>query len=222
MNPLEDPSLPFRLRMVEEQIRRRGITNPRVLQAFSKVPRHIFVPGASLEDAYGDHPLPIGFGQTISQPYIVALMTELLDPQPQQHILEIGTGSGYQAAILAELGCRVTTIEYRAGLARRARTILPSLGYPSIEIIHGDGSRGLPEHAPYEGIIITAGAPQVPPPLLDQLADGGRLVAPIGDRWGQELITWQRNGENFNFTHGISVAFVPLRGEYGWQQGSWE
>lgn len=206
-----------RSRMVEQQIRSRGISNTRILTAMREIPRHIFVPPPYNTSAYEDAPLPIGNGQTISQPYIVALMTELLDPQPGDHVLEIGAGSGYQAAILSTLVRHVTTIERIPAVADLARKNLETLGLKNISIIVGDGTRGYPEHAPYERIMITAATPEIPHPLIDQLHIGGILVAPVGSREIQELITLTRNGNaTARSSHG-GVRFVPLIGEYGWE-----
>ncbi|MDD1691174.1 MAG: protein-L-isoaspartate(D-aspartate) O-methyltransferase [Methanoregula sp.] len=204
--------------MVEHQIRSRGITNPRVLEAMRNIPRHFFIPAPYDKSAYEDAPLPIGNGQTISQPYIVALMTELLDPYPEDRVLEIGAGSGYQAAILSMLVQHVTTIERIPAVAELARKNLEKLGLKDIDIIVGDGTRGYPEHAPFDGIIITAATPEIPQPLIDQLTVGGILVAPVGGREIQELITLSRNESGIvRSSHG-GVRFVPLIGEYGWEE----
>ena len=205
-----------RSQMVEQQIRARGITNLRVLRAMREIPRHLFIPLPYDRAAYGDAPLPIGNGQTISQPYIVALMTELLDPQPNDTILEIGAGSGYQAAILSLLVQHVTTVERIPEVADLAKKNLEKLGLKNISIIVGDGTRGYPDTAPYNGIMITAATPAIPAPLLDQLAIGGTVVAPVGDREIQELVTVTKNKSGIvRLTHG-GVRFVPLIGEYGW------
>ncbi len=166
--------------MVERQIEARGVRNPRVLTAMREVPRHLFIPPPYDRSAYEDSPLPIGNGQTISQPYIVALMTELLEPEPGDNMLEIGTGCGYQSAILANLVKKVTSIERIPVVADLARSNLNALGFPNVEIITTDGTLGYPQNAPYNGIIITAATPTVPMPLLEQLAENGRLVAPVG------------------------------------------
>jgi len=205
-----------RCQMVEHQIRSRGITNPRVLGAMREIPRHLFIPPPYDQSAYEDTPLPIGNGQTISQPYIVALMTELLDPQPTDHVLEIGAGSGYQAAILSLLVQQVTTIERIPDVADLARRNLAKLGLKNTSIIVGDGTRGYPDNAPYNGIMITAATPEIPKPLIDQLAIGGVLVAPVGDREIQELVTVTKKENGIvRSAHG-GVRFVPLIGEYGW------
>ncbi len=211
-----------RIRMVEEQLRRRGLRDPRLLKAMLTVPRHRFVPPEHRHLAYVDGPLPIGAGQTISQPYIVALMTQLLLLQGDETVLEIGTGSGYQAAILAELARQVHTIERHAELAERAKLILRELGYQNVHVHIGDGSLGLAEFAPYQGILVTAAAPKAPAALLEQLEDGGRLVIPVGGQWGQMLERWTRHGDQFDQEEFVPVAFVPLRGEAGWKEDRWE
>lgn len=210
-----------RQRMVDEQLVRRGIRDQRVLDAFRVVPRHEFVPLESSHLAYSDGPLPIGERQTISQPYIVALMTELLGLEGNEKVLEIGTGSGYQAAILGELAQEVYTVERFEALANTAKKVLKDLGYSNVHVFNGDGSKGLPEEAPYDGIIVTAAAPVVPPPLLEQLSDGGRLVIPVGGSSGQILERWERHGESLTNDKLIPVAFVPLRGSEGWRHQEW-
>jgi protein-L-isoaspartate(D-aspartate) O-methyltransferase len=205
-----------RRRMVEEQIRKRGIGDASVLAAMERVPRHRFLPNPDDADAYRDHPLPIGSGQTISQPYMVAVMTESLQVSGSERVLEIGTGSGYQAAVLAEIGCPVISVERIPELAERARAILTELGYGSIEIVVGDGTLGYAEAAPYDRVIVTAGAPKIADPWVEQLAEGGRLVVPVGDRWGQNLtIVTKRNGDLKEKRAG-GCLFVPLVGEHGW------
>jgi protein-L-isoaspartate(D-aspartate) O-methyltransferase len=202
--------------MVELQIRARGITNPRVLEAMREIPRHLFVPPPYTSSAYTDAPLPIGNGQTISQPYIVAFMTDLLDPRPGNKIMEIGAGSGYQAAVLARLVRHVTTIERIPAVADLARKNIAMLGIGNVSIIVGDGTEGYRQNAPYDGIIITAATPQIPPPLIEQLGEGGLLVAPVGGREIQELIVLKKQGNNtVQSSHG-GVRFVPLIGQYGW------
>lgn len=203
--------------MVDEQIARRGLRDPRLLAAVRAVPRHRFVPPDELEWAYSDGPLPIGHGQTISQPYIVALMTDLLHLTPGARVLEVGTGSGYQAAILAQMAAEVHTVEVIPELAHRAEKVLAELGLTNVQVHVGDGSLGWPEAAPYDGILVAAAAPDVPPPLLDQLSEGGRLVLPVGSRGFQELQVWERRAGRLHCERGISVAFVPLRGEHGWR-----
>lgn len=207
-----------RHRMVEEQLLDRNIRDPRVLDAMRNVPRHSFVPLEHRGLAYVDSPLPIGSGQTISQPYIVALMTQLLELKGKEKVLEVGTGSGYQAAVLAYLAHQVYTIERHADLARYASRILGDLGCDNVHVVVGDGSRGLPEHAPYDAILVTAAAPRVPKALRDQLEDGGRLVLPVGARGNQALERWVRSGDEFENEVITAVAFVPLLGEFGWQE----
>ncbi len=213
---VEFPRADERARMVERQIAARGIRNPRVLAVMRQIPRHIFIPPPYDKSAYDDNPLPIGNGQTISQPYIVALMTELLDPKPEDTILEIGAGCGYQAAILAALAKQVVTIERLPAIAELARVNLAKLGIGNATVIIGDGTTGNPAAGPFDGIIITAATPQVPKPLLAQLAEGGRLVAPAGSRDVQELVRIVKKGEQFKETYHGGVRFVPLIGEYGW------
>jgi protein-L-isoaspartate(D-aspartate) O-methyltransferase len=203
--------------MVERQIISRGIKDPRIIAAMKEIPRHIFIPPPYNQSAYEDSPLPIGNGQTISQPFIVALMTDLLHPGPEDRILEIGTGSGYQAAILGRLAKRVITIERIPSVADLARANLAQLGIDNTEIIEADGTKGYPASAPYNGILITAATPQIPKPLIDQLADGGRLVAPVGDRNTQELILIRRKGDQIIETRHGGVRFVPLIGKFGWE-----
>lgn len=207
-----------RIKMVERQIQRRGISDKRVLEAMRTVPRHLFIDEEYRAYAYSDGPLPIGDGQTISQPYIVAFMTELLELKGHEVVLEIGTGSGYQAAILAHLAREVYTIERHQRLAQRASQVLAQLGLTNVHIHIGDGSLGLPAYAPYEGIIVTAGAPQVPPALLDQLTEGGRLVIPVGSRGGQILERWIKHAGECKHEALLPVAFVPLVGLQGWEQ----
>jgi protein-L-isoaspartate(D-aspartate) O-methyltransferase len=205
-----------RKRMVDEQISRRGIRDARVLAALRRIPRHIFVPQEHRHLAYVDAPLPIGHRQTISQPYIVALMTELLGLQGEENVLEIGTGSGYQAAVLACLAKEVYTLERIPELAEEARERLRQLELLNVHIEVGDGSLGWTAQAPYHGIIVTAAAPSVPAPLKEQLADGGSLVLPVGGQAGQVLEHWRREGDAFIREHVAPVAFVPLLGRYGW------
>ena len=208
-----------RKRMVEGQIVRRGITSQRLLEAFYEVPRHLFIPERQAPQAYMDGPLPIGKGQTISQPYIVAYMTDQLQLKGNEKVLEIGTGSGYQAAILGELALEVHSIERHESLAKSATALLKKLGYDNIQVHMGDGTNGLPEFSPYQGIMVTAAGPEVPKPLLDQLADGGRLIIPIGGRFGQVLELYQKEGESIKKIELSPVAFVPLIGEHGWKGG---
>jgi protein-L-isoaspartate(D-aspartate) O-methyltransferase len=211
-----------RQRMVEEQIAARGLREARLLEAMRSVPRHCFVPPDYRHLAYADGPLPIGSGQTISQPYIVALMTNLLSLSGEEKVLEIGTGSGYQAAILARLARQVYSIERHAALARRAAGILENLNFSNVSIHVGDGSLGLPAFAPYQAIVVTAAAPRLPQPLRDQLDDGGRIVIPVGGQLGQYLECWKRQGSEFSREVLVPVAFVPLRGEQGWEEKEWE
>lgn len=213
----------LRAEMVEHQLRRRGIRDERVLAAFLKVPRHLFVRPHDRWQAYEDHPLPIGYGQTISQPYIVALMTELLELRGDERVLEVGTGSGYQAAILAELAREVVTIERIPELAKRAQKVLSDLGYTNVRVLIGDGSLGVPEFAPYDAIIVTAAAPRPPKPLMEQLKDGGRLVIPIGDRQLQELVRFIRRGDEWHEERYGPCLFVPLIGKESWgSEGGWD
>lgn len=205
-----------RKRMVDGQITIRGITSPRVLEAFLEVPRHLFVSKNQQVHAYQDSPLPIGLGQTISQPYVAAYMTDLLQLTGAERVLEIGTGSGYQAAILGNLADEVHTIERHPFLADNAAQLLQSLGYDNVTVHKGDGTQGLPGFAPYQAIIVTAAAPDVPPPLLEQLGEGGRLVMPVGSRGGQVLLLYKREGNAFHREDLAPVAFVPLIGEHGW------
>ncbi len=211
-----------RERMVRNQIERRGISDARLLAAMRSVPRHLFVPPDEAEFAYQDGPLKIGSGQTISQPYIVAVMTDLLELKGGETVLEVGTGSGYQAAVLAKLAGCVHTIERFEGLARRAQETLRRLGFGNVIVHVGDGSLGWPEGAPYEGIIVTAAAPTAPKALLEQLAPGGRLVIPVGGRDGQDLQRWVREGDRFEVESIFPVVFVPLRGASGWGEDEWE
>jgi protein-L-isoaspartate(D-aspartate) O-methyltransferase len=206
--------------MVERDIRARGISNARVLNAMREIPRHIFIPPPYDSSAYDDNPLPIGNGQTISQPYIVARMTELLDPERDDNLLEIGSGSGYQTAILAALSQHVTSIERIPQVADLARKNLAALGAKNAQIIVGDGTLGYPADAPYDGILITAATPAIPRPLIDQLAPGGRLIAPVGNREIQELVSIvRRDGELVRSSHG-GVRFVPLIGVHGWEENA--
>ena len=203
--------------MVEQQIAGRGITDTRVLAAMREIPRRLFVPAPYDRDAYADDPLPIGNGQTISQPYIVALMTALLQVKATDTVLEIGAGSGYQAAILSQLAKNVITIERIDAVAALARKNLTAVGAKNVLIVIGDGTLGYAANAPYNGILITAATPFIPAPLKTQLADGGRLVAPVGGRISQELVVLERHGDRFlEELHG-GVRFVPLIGEYGWE-----
>ena len=201
--------------MVSRQIARRGIDDPRVLKAFREVPRHRFVPMVGLTTAYADHPIPIGEGQTISQPYMVALMTDLLNLKGDEKVLEIGTGSGYQAAILAELADKVYSVERLPAIAERTRQLLEEMGYGNIAIKVGDGTRGWEEHSPYGGIIVTAGAPEVPQPLVDQLDEGGRLVIPAGRGYSQSLLVFAKRAGKILKSNAGGCVFVPLTGDFG-------
>ena len=201
-----------RARMVETQIVARGVRDPRVLAAMRKVPRHLFVDAGDRASAYDDHPLPIGGRQTISQPYIVALMSELLALRPESRVLEIGTGSGYQSAVLGELAREVYSIEIIPDLARSASDKLRTLGYANVIVREGDGYRGWPEKAPFDAIVVTAAPPGIPEPLKQQLAVGGRLVVPVGTRL-QELMVLTRTPEGFREQRVLPVRFVPMTGE---------
>ena len=205
-----------RERMVRDQLMPRGIRDRRVLDAMGKVPRDRFVEEALVGEAYNDHPLPIGHGQTISQPYIVALMTEALELEGDEKVLEIGTGSGYQTAILAELAYRVYTVERIRALMVEARRTLADLNYDNVLFKAFDGTLGWEEYAPYQGVIVTAGAPKVPGPLLDQLAEGGRLVIPTGNRTSQELIKITKRGQRYVEKNLGGCRFVNLIGVHGW------
>ena len=202
-----------RERMVREQIQARGISRPEVLKAMRSVPRHWFVPADLADSAYQDHPLPIGEGQTISQPYIVALMTELLDLKPSEKVLEIGTGSGYQAAVLSALPSNVFTIEIKQKLFENASNNLKKYDYKNVTCRHGDGYFGWPEAAPFDAIMITAAVDHIPPPLVAQIKDGGRLVLPLGSPFGyQNLVLVTKRGQDVVLRNIIGVLFVPLTG----------
>lgn len=205
-----------RKKMVETQIRARGITEARLLAAMERVPRHLFVSEAFSEKAYGDHPLPIGEGQTISQPYMVATMIDALDLQGEERVLEIGTGSGYQAAVLAELSAQVFTIERIPSLGTRARELLENLGYTNIAFRIGDGTIGWREASPFDAILVSAAAPKIPKALTEQLADGGRLAIPIGGSLSQVLKQVTRRGEALETRTVCGCVFVPLIGRDGW------
>jgi protein-L-isoaspartate(D-aspartate) O-methyltransferase len=204
--------------MVEEQLRKRDIYDPGTLKAMAMVPRESFVPAEHRSAAYEDRPLPIGEGQTISQPYMVAVMTQSLALQGKERVLEIGTGSGYQTALLAELSQTVFTIERIPFLIQRAQRILHTLGYRNVSFLNEDGTKGWPERAPFEGIIVTAGAPEVPKTLLAQLTDGGRLVIPVGPRYTQTLYKITRRGEEIQEEEITACVFVPLVGNHGWKE----
>lgn len=203
-----------RMRMVENDIKGRGVRDERVLEAMGKIPRHLFVSPRYRDAAYGDHPLPIGEGQTISQPYVVALMTEALRLRPGDRVLEIGTGSGYQAAVLAEIVKEVHTIEIREGLAEKAGARLRELGYENIKVRQGDGYFGWPEYAPFDAIIITAAANHIPPPLIKELKEGGRLIIPLGSTvYFQTLTLATKKAGELELLQMGAVAFVPMTGE---------
>lgn len=202
--------------MVRNQLEAWGIGDPRVLDAMRRVPRELFVPDAERGAAYYDGALPIGEGQTISQPYVVAHMSETLRLQGSERVLEIGTGSGYQTAVLSLLAAEVYTVERIARLSRRAQETLAAFGAANIYFHVGDGSLGWPEHAPYDAILVTCAAPAVPPPLVEQLAEGGRMIAPVGPRGYQDLVLVHRLGEKVTQDRLSPVAFVPLIGEHGW------
>lgn len=203
--------------MVQAQLRDRGIGDPRVLAAMERVPRHEFVSPEFREHAYEDAPLPIGEGQTISQPFIVALMLDVLQLQPHHTVLEIGTGSGYQTALLAELVARVFSIERHAALARCAKQILVQLGYDNIVQLLGDGTQGLPATAPYDAIVVSAAAPDIPLPLFEQLREGGRMVLPIGPRGDQDLQLVEKTAGQPVVTTLVGCRFVPLIGQKGFE-----
>jgi protein-L-isoaspartate(D-aspartate) O-methyltransferase len=218
MDPKPQDLEAARLRMVDQQLVARGINDPRVLQAMREVPRHRFVPSNLWDAAYNDSPLPIGEGQTISQPYIVAYMSELLNLRPEYRVLEIGTGSGYQAAVLSRLANQVYTVERLEALSRQAREILTELGYTNVQYRVGDGGYGWPEAAPFDAVMVTAAAPETPAPLLAQLAEGACLVAPVGPAGYQELVRVTRCGDHPFTEYLTPVAFVPLVGEHGWHE----
>jgi protein-L-isoaspartate(D-aspartate) O-methyltransferase len=207
-----------RLEMVEHQIRARGVKDPRVIDALAKVPRHVFVPPEAAGSAYEDRPLPIGSGQTISQPYMVAVMTEALKLGAGQRVLEIGTGSGYQTAILAEIADRVVSIERKAELLKQAEGTLRQLGYLNIEFVVGDGTKGYAAGAPYDAILVTAGAPRIADILLEQLVEGGRLVIPVGNSLQQTLTRVTKRKKTYETERLEGCVFVPLIGEYGWNE----
>ena len=216
---MSDPFQEQREAMVERQIADRGIRDERVLAAMRAVPRHLFTDPPGHPESYHDYPLPIGEGQTISQPYIVALMTAYLELEGHERVLEIGTGSGYQTAVLAQLAAEVYTVERVEPLARRAGGVFEELGVDNVVTLVGDGTLGWPEHAPYDGILVTAAAPDIPHSLTGQLADGGRLVLPAGGPELQTLMTITREGDALREERGCSVRFVKLIGEEGWGGG---
>ena len=210
----EDPDeyMSRRWEMVENQLISRGIQDSRLIQAMLKIPRHMFVPEDLRESAYGDNPVPIGMDQTISQPYIVALMTELLRLKEKEKVLEVGTGSGYQTAILAEMGCEVYTVEILGPLLEKARNILESLGYDNIRYRTGDGYKGWEEFSPFDAIIVTAAPDHIPQPLIDQLKINGRMIIPVGDLY-QELVLIKKKEKGVDMKTITPVRFVPMTGE---------
>jgi len=213
-----DALVTARLTMVETQIRRRGVTSARVLEAMASVPRHEFVLAEFQHEAYADKPLPIGEGQTISQPYMVAAMAEALELTGSERVLEVGAGSGYQAAVLSLLARDVITVESHTSLALGAQERLTDLGYTNVHVHNGDGSTGFPDAAPYDAILVTAAAPEIPPMLAGQLREGGRLVIPVGSRENQELVQ-ARNENGVLKTRALfDCRFVPLLGRYGWSR----
>jgi len=202
--------------MVNEQLASLGVKNPRVLDAMRRVPRHEFVPAQWRSSAYDDSPLPIGYDQTISQPFVVAFMTEQLDPRPRERVLEIGTGSGYQAAVLAEMGAEVFTIEIVEPLAKRAGETLRRLGYKNVKVKAGDGYKGWPEFAPFDAIIVTCAPDHVPSPLVEQLKDGGRMIIPVGrEGSAQNLVLLEKRNGEIKQRAVLPVRFVPMTGEAG-------
>ncbi len=215
----EESFIELRNHMVESQLIPRGIRDRRVLEAMRRVPRHLFIEESQRFRAYDDMALPVGEGQTISQPYMVAIMTELLELTGKENVLEIGTGSGYQAAILGELAKEVYSIERIRPLSDHARETIRNLGYENIHLIVGDGSMGWPDAAPFDRILVTAGAPEVPQPLIDQLSDGGIIVAPVGDRFSQQLVRMNKVRGQMSREFHTPCVFVPLMGEYGWKTG---
>ena len=206
-----------RARMVEEQLVQRGVTDERVLGAMRRVPRHLFVEGPLRDRAHGDHPLPIGEEQTISQPYIVGFMTQLLELRGQEKVLEVGTGSGYQTAVLAELARRVCTIERLPRLAERARALLEQLGHDNVWVRVGSGILGWPDEAPFDRILVTAGGPSIPPPLFQQLGEGGRMVVPVGDVANQTLTVVEKVRGEMKTRPCGDCKFVKLVGKYAWE-----
>jgi len=201
------------MEMVDTQIAARGIKDPSTLDAMRNVPRHEFLPLRLRSEAYNDYPLPIGHGQTISQPYVVAFMTEAIRPKPGEKILEIGAGSGYQAAVLAQTGAEVYTVEIIEPLAEMARQTLERLGYKNARVRHGDGYRGWPEEAPFDAIVVTCAPDKVPPDLVAQLKDGGRMIIPVGNGMNQDLVLLRKTGDRIEEQSVLPVRFVPMTGE---------
>jgi protein-L-isoaspartate(D-aspartate) O-methyltransferase len=215
-NPADEQERLFAFRrssMVEEQLRERGIRDPRVLAAFESIPRHWFVPNVNLGLAYADHPVPIGLGQTISQPYVTAYMVEMLNLTGSECVLDVGTGSGFQAAVLALLAAEVHTIEILPELSQRAAPVLARLALTNVHFHIGDGWMGWPESAPYDAIAVAAATPRVPPPLLDQLAEGGRMILPVGEAGETRLEYWRYRNGTFEHRALLSVAYVPMQGK---------
>lgn len=209
----DDSAAARRTRMVEDQLVRRGVRDRDVLAAMRAVPRHLFVPDDMARAAYDDSPLPIGYGQTISQPYMVAYMTEMLHANVRSRVLDVGAGSGYQTAVLAELAGQVFAVERIAALADLVRERMSTLGYRNVEVRHGDGTAGWARHAPYDGIIVAAAAAEAPPPLLEQLAEGGRLVIPLGPAHGEQVLTvYERQADGLRVDRALRCRFVPLIG----------
>jgi len=204
--------------MVKTQLIPRGIKDKGVLDAMERVPRHLFVDSTTVANAYSDMALPIGEGQTISQPYMVAVMTELLELNGTQKVLEIGTGSGYQTAVLAELSLEVFTIERIVSLSERAKNKFSDLSYANIHVKADDGTLGWPEEAPFDRIIITAGSPEIPKPLIEQLTEGGIIIIPVGDLYSQQLLKYRKSGKNPIIEYHTPCVFVPLIGQYGWKR----
>jgi protein-L-isoaspartate(D-aspartate) O-methyltransferase len=213
----QDNEFAARQAMVQNQLEGRDITDARVMEAMREVPRHLFVPPAWRSEAYSDKPLPIGEEQTISQPYMVAVMLQQLALQGGERVLEVGTGSGYQAAVLSRLAGQVYSLEYFPALATRARSLLHRLGYTNVQVLVGDGGLGLPEYAPYDGIVVAAAAPGPPPPLLTQLAAGGRMVIPVGTMGRQELLCITKQAAGYHEQRSVPCRFVPLLGAEGWE-----
>lgn len=210
-----------RARMVEQQLQGRGITDDRVLAALGTVPRQEFVPEESRDAAYEDRALSIGYGQTISQPYMVGVMLELLDVHPGHSVLEVGAGSGYQAAVLAELSQDVVVMEIVEPLAHHCEHALARAGYERVKVVVGDGTLGYAERAPFDRIIVAAACPEVPEPLVEQLKEGGRIVAPVGRRDVQQCVVGVKRGGELEITRTIGCVFVPLVGEHGWKRRAW-
>jgi protein-L-isoaspartate(D-aspartate) O-methyltransferase len=220
MGLFTDAAAAERRAMIETQIRKRGVSSPRVLDAMAAVPRHEFVPEKFRSYAYIDKPLPIGEGQTISQPFMVAAMAEALELTGSERVLEIGAGSGYQAAVLSLLSREVITVENRTPLALAAQERLATLGYANVHVHNGDGSAGFPDAAPYDAILVTAGAPEIPRVLANQLQEEGRLVIPVGDQDNQNLVQARKENGELKTRVLFGCRFVPLLGRYGWRQSS--